>query len=249
MPDGRPGTYLADPRTGFIELRPNPGTFEYNPQARAMEFKPEQPGIMQSIRSAIGLGGSAPTTTTGAQGGQGGLGGLLSNPAALLAGAAALSGLRSAPAQAQQAVATLPANQQEYFNRPNQTWDWNRMQRDAAASGMGLSQYMATNWPRITSGQYNTQAMAQGGALSAVSRFARGAGTGRSDEIDAKLSDGEYVIDAETVAMLGDGSSKAGAQRLDKMREEIRSHKGKALAKGKFSPDAKSPLSYLKGAA
>lgn len=249
MPDGRPGTYLADPRTGFIELRPNPGTFEYNPQARAMEFKPEQPGIMQSIRSAIGLGGSAPTTTTGAQGGQGGLGGLLSNPAALLAGAAALSSLRSAPAQAQQAVATLPASQQEYFNRPNQTWDWNRMQRDAAASGMGLSQYMATNWPRITSGQYNTQAMAQGGALSAVARFARGAGTGRSDEIDAKLSDGEYVIDAETVAMLGDGSSKAGAQRLDKMREEIRSHKGKALAKGKFSPDAKSPLSYLKGAA
>ena len=249
MPDGRPGTYLADPRTGFIELRPNPGTFEYNPQARAMEFKPEQPGIMQSIRSAIGLGGGAPTTTTGAAGGQGGLGGLLSNPAALLAGAAALSSLRSAPAQAQQAVATLPANQQEYFNRPNQTWDWNRMQRDAAASGMGLSQYMATNWPRITSGQYNTQAMAQGGALSAVARFARGAGTGRSDEIDAKLSDGEYVIDAETVAMLGDGSSKAGAQRLDKMREEIRSHKGKALAKGKFSPDAKSPLSYLKGAA
>ena len=249
MPDGRPGTYLADPRTGFIELRPNPGTFEYNPQARAMEFKPEQPGIMQSIRSAIGLGGGAPTTTTGAAGGQGGLGGLLSNPAALLAGAAALSSLRSAPAQAQQAVATLPPNQQEYFNRPNQTWDWNRMQRDASASGMGLSQYMATNWPRITSGQYNTQAMAQGGALSAVARFARGAGTGRSDEIDAKLSDGEYVIDAETVAMLGDGSSKAGAQRLDKMREEIRSHKGKALAKGKFSPDAKSPLSYLKGAA
>jgi len=149
----------------------------------------------------------------------------------------------------QQAVTTLPPEQQAYFNRPNITWDWNRMQRDAAASGMGLSQYMAVNWPRITSGQYNTQGMAQGGALSAVARFARGAGTGRSDEIDAKLSDGEYVLDAETVAMLGDGSSKAGAERLDKMREAIRSHKGKALAKGKFSPDAKSPLSYLKGAA
>lgn len=252
MPDGRPGTYLANESTGFIELRPNPGTFQYNSQTRAMEFKPEQPGIMQSIRSAIGLGAGAPTTTTGAQGaagGQGGLGGLLSNPAALLAGAAALSSLRSAPAPVQQAVTTLPPEQQAYFNRPNITWDWNRMQRDAAASGMGLSQYMATNWPRITSGQYNTQAMAQGGALSAVARFARGAGTGRSDEIDAKLSDGEYVLDAETVAMLGDGSSKAGAERLDKMREAIRSHKGKALAKGKFSPDAKSPLSYLKGAA
>ena len=226
LPSGQPGVYELNNTTGQMELKPRQFSYQFNPSTNKIEFLPQA-----------------------ASGGQGGLGGLLSNPAALLAGAAALSGLRSAPAQAQQAVATLPANQQEYFNRPNQTWDWNRMQRDAAASGMGLSQYMATNWPRITSGQYNTQAMAQGGALSAVARFARGAGTGRSDEIDAKLSDGEYVIDAETVAMLGDGSSKAGAQRLDKMREEIRSHKGKALAKGKFSPDAKSPLSYLKGVA
>ena len=226
LPSGQPGVYELNNTTGQMELKPRQFSYQFNPSTNKIEFLPQA-----------------------ASGGQGGLGGLLSNPAALLAGAAALSSLRSAPAQAQQAVATLPPNQQEYFNRPNQTWDWNRMQRDAAASGMGLSQYMATNWPRITSGQYNTQAMAQGGALSAVARFARGAGTGRSDEIDAKLSDGEYVIDAETVAMLGDGSSKAGAQRLDKMREEIRSHKGKALVKGKFSPDAKSPLSYLKGAA
>jgi len=176
----------------------------------------------------------------------------------LLAGGAALaaaSGMGSAPAPAQQAVATLPPNQQEYFNRPGVTWDWGRIQRDASMSGMSMGQYIATNFPRFTSGQYNAQSttaapgMAQGGALSAVARFARGAGTGRSDEIDAKLSDGEYVIDAETVAMLGDGSSKAGAQRLDQMREAIRSHKGKALAKGKFSPNAKSPLSYLKGVA
>ena len=226
LPSGQPGVYELNNTTGQMELKPRQFSYQFNPSTNKIEFLPQA-----------------------ASGGQGGLGGLLSNPAALLAGAAALSGLRSAPAQAQQAVSTLPANQQEYFNRPNQTWDWNRMQRDASASGMGLGQYMATNWPRITSGQYNAQAMAQGGALSAVARFARGAGTGRSDEIDAKLSDGEYVIDAETVAMLGDGSSKAGAQRLDKMREEIRSHKGKALAKGKFSPDAKSPLSYLKGAA
>ena len=268
LPDGRPGQMVLNQTTGMVEAKPLPGQYAYNPTTRQVEFKPQQAGGLQAILNAIpgvaqqpGPGMVAPTGGgggllggllgggQGGQGGQGGLGGLLSNPAALLAGAAALSSLRSAPAQAQQAVSTLPASQQEYFNRPNQTWDWNRMQRDAAASGMGLSQYMATNWPRITSGQYNTQAMAQGGALSAVARFARGAGTGRSDEIDAKLSDGEYVIDAETVAMLGDGSSKAGAQRLDKMREEIRSHKGKALAKGKFSPDAKSPLSYLKGAA
>src|SRR5690606_37671239 len=36
-----------------------------------------------------------------------------------------------------------------------------------------------------------------------------GLGDGRDDAIDAKLSDGEYVFDAETVALLGNGSSDA----------------------------------------
>jgi hypothetical protein len=72
-----------------------------------------------------------------------------------------------------------------------------------------------------------------------------GPGTGRSDEIPARLSDGEYVIDAETVALLGDGSSDAGAKRLDQFRENIRAHKGGALSRGKISPDAKPPEHYL----
>jgi hypothetical protein len=55
------------------------------------------------------------------------------------------------------------------------------------------------------------------------------------------------VIDAETVALLGNGSTKAGASALDMMRKQLRQQKGKALAKGKFSPDAKSPLAYMKG--
>ena len=85
---------------------------------------------------------------------------------------------------------------------------------------------------------------ARGGPLS---HYVQGGGTGRSDSIDAKLSDGEYVIDAETVALLGDGSSKAGAQRLDQFRANIRKQKGKALAQGKFSPDARAPEQYLMG--
>lgn len=85
------------------------------------------------------------------------------------------------------------------------------------------------------------------GALSQVSRLSLGAGDGRSDSIEARLSDGEYVIDAETVALLGNGSTKAGAAMLDQMRQGIRQQKGRALAKGKFSPDAKSPLAYMKG--
>ena len=160
-----------------------------------------------------------------------------------------LAGLMSAgSSEAQQAVKSMSPEQQEYFNRPSIKWDWPKMQRDAANANMSLSQYMAQNWPQVTSGTYNKPTgMARGGALSQIAYFAKGSGTGRDDTIDAKLSDGEYVFDAETVALLGDGSSKAGAQKLDQMRQEIRKHKGKALAAGKISSDAKSPLSYIRG--
>jgi hypothetical protein len=97
---------------------------------------------------------------------------------------------------------------------------------------------------------------AEGGAFAAKG-YARGSsrdsfavdgpGTGRSDDIPAVLSDGEYVIDAETVALLGDGSSKAGAKKLDEMRVKVRKHKGRNLAKGKFSVNAKRPEKYLSG--
>lgn len=95
--------------------------------------------------------------------------------------------------------------------------------------------------------------MSHGGSMgyargSSRESFAvEGPGTGRSDDIPAVLSDGEYVIDAETVALLGDGSSKAGAKKLDEMRVKVRKHKGKNLAKGKFSVDAKHPEAYMSG--
>lgn len=184
-----------------------------------------------------------------------GEGSTLGRLAPLLAGGAAIAALsgmgssKTAPPAVQSAIRNLSPAQQEYFNRPSIVWDWDKLARDAASSNVSLDQFMAQNWNRVSGGEYNkAPAMAQGG-LNAMSRFVRGGGTGRSDEIDAKLSDGEYVIDAETVAMLGDGSSKAGAKRLDEMRAEIRKHKGKTLARGKFSPDAKSPLTYLKGVA
>jgi hypothetical protein len=76
--------------------------------------------------------------------------------------------------------------------------------------------------------------------------YVQGAGDGQSDSIPAMLADGEYVFDADTVAALGNGSNKAGALVLDKMRESIRKHKRSAPV-GKIPPKAKSPLSYLKG--
>ena len=74
-----------------------------------------------------------------------------------------------------------------------------------------------------------------------------GAGDGQSDDIPAMLADGEYVIDAETVAQIGNGSTKAGAQALDKFRESIRAHKRSAPI-NKIPPKTKALTSYLKGA-
>jgi hypothetical protein len=86
---------------------------------------------------------------------------------------------------------------------------------------------------------------AKGGSKS--SRYVDGPGSGREDKIPALLSDGEYVIDAETLALLGDGSTKEGARRMDNFRANIRKHKGRALSRGRISPNAKSPSKYMGG--
>ena len=86
---------------------------------------------------------------------------------------------------------------------------------------------------------------AEGG--SSESRYVDGPGSGREDKIPALLSDGEYVMDAETLALLGDGSTKEGARRMDEFRAKIRQHKGRALSRGQISPDAKSPHEYMGG--
>ena len=178
----------------------------------------------------------------------------------LLAGAALLS--NQSP-KVKTAIGKLSPQQQEYFNRPSTRWDWQQMEKDANAVNMDLTQYMNRNWSNITGGQYNRNVtpygavgiasqfkdaigMAHGGALSQIAQLAQGPGSGRDDTINARLSDGEYVIDAETVAMLGDGSTKNGAQKLDRLREQLRKHKGKSLAKGKFSPNARAPLDYIR---
>lgn len=91
--------------------------------------------------------------------------------------------------------------------------------------------------------------MSQGYATGGLAMMANGGNVsdGRTDDIPALLSPGEYVMDAETVALLGNGNNDAGAKRLDHMREAVRKQKGGALSRGKISPDAQSPLAYLSG--
>jgi hypothetical protein len=213
-----------------------------------------------AIPSAVDLGSTGGIASTGASGGSlsqagttsawSGLGdkavAALTNPANLIKyGPAALGAVSAALSSKSQPETGAGGSSGPKDTRSLTQWDWDKIQAAAKAANMPMSQFLATQWNNLTDTDYNKSEvkLARGGALN---RFAQGAGSGRDDTIDAKLSDGEYVFDAETTALIGDGSAREGAKRLDAMRENIRKHKGKALARGKISPDAKSPLQYIK---
>lgn len=56
-------------------------------------------------------------------------------------------------------------------------------------------------------------------------RMVKGPGAGLSDSIPANLSDGEYVIPADVVSMMGDGSTDAGGRKLDGLVAKVRMEK------------------------
>ena len=96
-------------------------------------------------------------------------------------------------------------------------------------------------WKRMASG-----GMTPGGCQGALGLL-RGGSPGQLDNVPISASHGEYVMDADSVAALGDGNTDAGAARLDKMRENLRRHK-RSAPPTKIPPKAKSPEQYLKGA-
>ena len=87
------------------------------------------------------------------------------------------------------------------------------------------------------------------GALSVAPPFVgfvQGEGGGQDDLIDASLSAGEYVFDAESVSMLGDGNNEEGARKLDELRASLRAHK-RSAPDDKIAPPAQGALSYMNG--
>jgi hypothetical protein len=96
-----------------------------------------------------------------------------------------------------------------------------------------------------------------GGALGALPRgdgrmdFRHGAhvageGDGQSDDIKAMLADGEFVFPADVVSALGNGSTKAGSDKLYEMMHSIRAKARSKKPKDLPPPALKSPLDYLK---
>lgn len=82
------------------------------------------------------------------------------------------------------------------------------------------------------------------GGVPNVPRFLSGGGDGMSDDIPAvignkqpaRLADGEFVIPADVVSHLGNGSSKAGAKQLYAMMDRIRK---KRTGKKSQAPEVK----------
>ena len=81
---------------------------------------------------------------------------------------------------------------------------------------------------------------------SLANRHVKGDGDGTSDDVPALLARDEYVLSSDIVSHLGNGSSDAGAEKLDKFVQAVRSHKRKA-APDKLAPDAKEIHQYFKG--
>jgi len=89
-------------------------------------------------------------------------------------------------------------------------------------------------------GKYNGREDFKGG------KHVAGEGDGQSDDIPAWLADGEFVFPADVVSALGNGSTKAGTDKLYEMMHGIRDRARSKGPKDLPPPALKSALDYLK---
>jgi hypothetical protein len=109
-----------------------------------------------------------------------------------------------------------------------------------ARYGANMSQM---NMPKAGLAELGALPYATGGMASG--RYLRGAGDGMSDSIPAtingkqpaRLADGEFVVPADVVSHLGNGSSDAGAKKLYAMMDKVRHAR---TGKKKQAPAVKS---------
>ena len=95
--------------------------------------------------------------------------------------------------------------------------------------------------PHFADGGHVPEFYSEGGMHN---RFVKGAGDGTSDDVPAMLANGEFVIPADVVSSLGNGSNDSGAKVLDHFLETIRAHKTAHDPK-ELPPDSKGALGYL----
>lgn len=188
------------------------------------------------------IGGGAPESVFGSGTAAGDKGGWLArNPWAPMLALGALSALGSGTSP------TTPPPQQTQ-QRSSYVFPTGRLNRGRNAKTQdkpGEYVFFDDNQTPDVPTTYAEGGMTDGPPSGGAEGYIQGPGDGREDMIPARLSNDEYVLDAETLALLGNGSPSAGADKMDVFRVNLRKHKGAALARGKFSPPAKSVEGYL----
>lgn len=106
------------------------------------------------------------------------------------------------------------------------------MPRRGFAMGGSIDDELGGDYSAMGMDQGNMQKglFGMGYAAGGTPRFLSGGGDGMSDSIpatiggtqEARLADGEFVIPADVVSHLGNGSSKAGAKQLYSMMDRVR---------------------------
>lgn len=127
----------------------------------------------------------------------------------------------------------------------------NRTPLEAAASPVGAEQqyFNQVNPQPVLAAQGGIMSLARGGKPSSGG-YLDGPGDGMSDSIPAtiagkqpaRLADGEFVIPADVVSHLGNGSTKAGAKHLYKMMDRVRQARTGTKKQGRQI----NPSKYLK---
>lgn len=119
--------------------------------------------------------------------------------------------------------------------------------------GLAAIQGMRDGYGATQTVDGNIPQMADGGSIGGYSdggRMLKGPGDGMSDSIPgvignkqpARLADGEFVVPADVVSHLGNGSTDAGAKRLYSMMDKVRKARtgtkkqGKQIKPQKFMP-------------
>ena len=206
-------TSTADPSTGDTSTVLTPATLPNNPLAGSSANNTSATGTTNS-GNATNNPTSSPLSSVGSNSSSGSssqsppLGSSAYNP---LAATVLSTGtvLNKSPLEQALGVseATLDPSQLDQLNSQN------------------TNPYMPQN---ISEGSPDIKFAKDGGSMGGLGRYehkpefvtghtgyyAQGGGTGQSDDIPALLKDGDYVMDADIVAALGDGSNKAGAEAL-----------------------------------
>jgi hypothetical protein len=207
------------------------------------------PGAAALEAGAAGVGGATAAETAGMSTGQKILAGTMAAKA-LSSGSGSSSSGGGGPAT----VATTSTPQQQYPQQQPQQLVMSPYMTPTNTTGAMYTPYMYS---------YNTRRAAQGGMMygdgggisslgsySDGGRLLKGPGDGMSDGIPARigqkqpaaLADGEFVIPADVVSHLGNGSTDAGAKQLYKMMDKIRQARtgrksqGRQINPNKFLP-------------